>query len=64
MKPDPIDLALQHIQHRCRVSWSENEIIALIETVRQMRKQESSKSVELKVVDLTRVDPGMNERWG
>lgn len=56
---DPIDMALVHIQHRCRESWSENEIIALIETVRQMRRQEVK---NLKAMDMTRVDPSMSER--
>ena len=37
---DPIDTALVNIQLRCKVSWSENEIIGLIEDVRKMRKAE------------------------
>ena len=61
---DPIEAALTHIQERCRVSWSENEIIALVEGVKILRRQERAGLVELKVFDPNRMVVGDRERWG
>lgn len=61
---DPIEDALTHIQERCRVSWSENEIIALIEAVKIQRRQEKAGMVNLKAYDPNRMVVGDRERWG
>lgn len=61
---DPIEAALNHIQERCRLSWSENEIIALVENVRLMRRQEKGQTVVLPVYDSERINPGPRELWG
>lgn len=61
---DPIEAALDHIQERCRLSWSENEIIALLENVKLMHRQEKAGMVTLKVVDPDRLNPGPREKWG
>lgn len=61
---DPIEDALTHIQERCRVSWSENEIIELLEAVKVQRRQELSGVVNLKVFDPNRMVVGDRERWG
>lgn len=61
---DPIEDALTHIQERCRVSWSENEIIALIEAVKIQRRQEMTGVLDLKALDEGRLMVGEKERWG
>lgn len=61
---DPIEDALTHIQERCRVSWSENEIIALIEAVKVQRRQEKFGMVTLPVFDPEKMNVGDRERWG
>lgn len=61
---DPIEDALTHIQERCRVSWSENEIIALIEAVKIQRRQEKAGVLTLPVFDPERMNVGDRERWG
>lgn len=61
---DPIEDALRNIQERCRVSWSENEIIALVEAVITQRRQEIAGRVNLKVFDPNRMVVGDRERWG
>lgn len=61
---DPIDAALTHIQERCLVSWSENEIIALIEGVKIQRRQELTGVLDLKALDAGRLHVGEKERWG
>lgn len=61
---DPIEDALTHIQERCRLSWSENEIIALIEGVKILRRQERSGLVKLPVFDPDKMNVGDRERWG
>lgn len=54
---DPIEAALDHIQERCRYSWSENEIISLIEEVKKMVREKPK-------VEAPKVWPPLNERWG
>jgi hypothetical protein len=61
---DPIEDALTHIQERCRVSWSENEIIELIEAVKVLRRQEKAGMLTLPVFDPNRMNVGERERWG
>lgn len=61
---DPIEDALTHIQERCRVSWSENEIIELLEAVKVQRRQEKAGMVTLPVFDPNRMVVGDRERWG
>lgn len=61
---DPIEAALTHIQERCRVSWSENEIIELVEAVKIQRQQEKSGMVTLPVFDPEKMNVGDRERWG
>ena len=61
---DPIEDALTHIQDRCRLSWSENEIIALIEGVIILRRQELAGLVTLPVFDPNKMVVGDRERWG
>lgn len=61
---DPIEDALTHIQERCRVSWSETEIIELIEAVKIQRRQEKAGVVELPVHGPNRMNVGDRERWG
>lgn len=60
---DPIEDALTHIQERCRVSWSENEIIELIEAVKIQRRQEKAGTVTLPMFDPNRMVVGDRERW-
>jgi hypothetical protein len=61
---DPIENALTHIQERCRESWSENEIIALLEAVKVQRRQEKASTLNLPVFDPDKINPGPRERWG
>lgn len=61
---DPIEDALTRIQERCLVSWSENEIIALIEAVKVQRRQEKAGVLDLKALDEGRLQVGERERWG
>lgn len=62
MKQDQIESAFDHIIDRCRLSWSENEIIALIENVKIMRRQEKSGMVSLPV-SAPKMVIGERERW-
>lgn len=61
---DQIEDALTHIQKRCRESWSENEIIGLIEAVKAQMRLEKSGMVKLEVFDPNRLVVGARERWG
>lgn len=61
---DPIEDQLIHIQERCRLSWSENEIVDLIEAVILQRRQELKERVTLPVFDPDRMVVGKRERWG
>lgn len=61
---DLIDDALAEVQALCKTSWSENEIIAKLQAIRQMRNAERLHLDTLQAVAQKAIVPRPNERWG